>query len=261
MIDVQKNQPIYKIPIYRVGIKELKIPIYISEKNGGQQHSVANVDVFVDLDSNSKGTHMSRLAIGVQKFLNHQLNSNLLKEITEYIKNKCNAKIGQVIYKFPYFLKKIAPISKEPGLVHCDVEFNYTINTNKDKFQISVTSLSTSLCPCSKEISKNGAHNQRSKIKIICEPKDNNFIWIEDLINISELCSSCEIYSVLKRTDEKHVTEKAYDNPVFVEDLVRCLYQKLNHLPLNNFTVEVTNEESIHTHDAYAQISKMEECQ
>ncbi len=256
MKDVQNSKATVELPIERVGVNNVKIPIYITEKGGSRQHTVADVDVYVDLEPQSKGTHMSRLAIGVQKFMDHKLDSDLLTDIAKYIKNKLEARTAQVIYRFPYFIKKIAPVSKEPGLVYHNVVFNM-INNDETHFTMSVESTTTSLCPCSKEISKAGAHNQRSKIKLTVQPRSGAFVWIEDLISISERCSSCDIYSVLKRPDEKYVTEKAYDNPKFVEDMVRSIYQELLVLDsLKTFTVEVTNEESIHQHSAYARMEK-----
>lgn len=256
--DMQTNSPEIPIPIRRVGITNLKIPIYISEKSNGQQHSVANVDVYVDLDANSKGTHMSRLAIGVQKFLDHKLNSDILKDICEYTRNKCEAKRAEVIYRFPYFVKKIAPVSKEPGLIHCDIIFNMSSFIKDDmveyEFIMTVEILGTSLCPCSKEISEYGAHNQRSRVKIECSP--TKFLWIEDVIDIAEKSFSCQLYSVLKRADEKYITERAYNNPAFVEDIVRkCYSDMMEYQNLSWVTVEVRNEESIHSHDAFARIS------
>ncbi len=255
MKDVQKELPTHRIPIHRVGIKNLKIPIFISTKNGGEQHSIADVDVYVDLDKNSKGTHMSRLAIGVQKFIGHQLNKNVIIEIADYIKNKCNANTCQIIYRFPYFIKQIAPISKEPNLIHSNVEFNLTKNESTN-FDITVVTTATSLCPCSKDISEYGAHNQRSKIKLTARLDEKQFIWIEDLIQIANNSSSCKIHSVLKRIDEKAVTEEAYDNPVFVEDIVRSCHQQLLKLDVKDFKIEVENQESIHTHEAYASLGK-----
>lgn len=256
--DMQNSRSCINLPIQRVGITDLKMPIYISEKTGGFQHTVADVNVFVDLNAESKGTHMSRLAIGVQKFMDQQLNSNLLIDIAAYIRNKLNAKTSEIIYKFPYFIKKNAPESKEPGLVYYNVIFDLTHNGSNDiKFKMSIETTATSLCPCSKEISKSGAHNQRSKIKITVVPKNGRFVWLEDLAKTSENCSSCEVYSSLKRSDEKFVTEKAYNNPKFVEDMVRQLFQALTERDdLEWYRVEVTNEESIHQHSAYAKMEK-----
>lgn len=269
--DMQCSASSHRVGIHRVGIEDLKLPIFISDNANGKQHTVADVSVFVDLAEEIKGTHMSRLAIGVQKFLNHQLNSDVLEQICEYTRNKCEAETAEVIYTFPYFINKVAPVSKEPGLVHCDVRFDVITkkynpcivyaDNNKIKeqgysseFIMTVETTATSLCPCSKQISEQGAHNQRSKIKITCAPK--GFVWIEDIIKISESSASCEIYSVLKRVDEKYVTEKAYANPAFVEDIVRHCYHLLSKREdIAWFDIEVRNEEAIHTHNAYARIT------
>lgn len=257
MKDIQKTKPEHEIDIQRVGISGLKLPIFVADKQKGVQHSVADIDIFVDLPGSAKGTHMSRLAAGVQKFWDKQFNLTLIGDICKYIKQKSEADTVQIIYRFPYFISKLAPVSKEPGLIHCDVEFDVVLDEDGCfNNKISVTSYVTSLCPCSKEISESGAHNQRSKIKISGEP--NGFVWIEDLVNISENCSSCPIYSVLKRVDEKFVTEHAYANPLFVEDIARKVYYTLEiENILFPFSVEVWNMESIHTHDAYAKLSKI----
>jgi GTP cyclohydrolase IB len=256
LADVQKTKPNHAIPIHRVGIEGLKIPIYISQMNGvGPQHTVADVSVFVDLDGESKGTHMSRLAISVQEYMDRQLDSNVLQEITETIRQRCEAETAEVIYKFPYFIKKMAPVSKHPGIIYAEVIFNVVKTKTTHRFIMGVTATTTSLCPCSREISDASAHNQRSKVTITVSPKNKAFIWIEELIQIAEDCSSCDIYSVLKREDEKHTTEKAYDNPYFVEDMVRSVYMKLiDRSDIEWFKVEVSNEESIHQHNAIAKI-------
>lgn len=255
MQDVQKTSPVHAYPIHRVGIRNLTVPIFIREKGDKIQHTVATVAAFVDLNADQKGTHMSRLAIGIHKFMDHKLDQDLLINIADYIKNKCEAETSHIVYKFPYFIKKLAPVSKEPGLIHTNVEFDLVKNSTDQRFIMRVESLTTSLCPCSKEISEAGAHNQRSKIKITCCPKKDSWIWIEDLIDIAERNASCQIYSSLKRTDEKQVTEEAYNNPKFVEDTVRGLYDTLiSRTDVEWFNIEVINEESIHLHDAYASI-------
>jgi GTP cyclohydrolase I len=254
MKDVQNQAPEHNFPIHRVGITGLKLPIHISDREKGVHNTVATFDVYVDLDGGNKGTHMSRLAIGVQKFIHQQLNSRVLKDICEYIRGKCEAKTAQVLMHFPYFLQKNAPVSKEPGYIHADVTFDMTVHENGQyDFVMKVTSYTTSLCPCSKEISEASAHNQRSKITITLAP--HGWAWIEDIMEIAEESSSCEIYSVLKRTDEKYVTEKAYNNPRFVEDMVREIFKRLgDSKKVHAFwsRIEVWNDESIHQHQAYA---------
>jgi GTP cyclohydrolase I len=253
LADIQQSDSEFKFPIERVGITDFKLPIYIDKKEGGVQHTVANIDVFVDLKKENKGINMSRLPIGLQKFTDQKLNATVIDDIAEYVKNKSEAEQCQLIYKFPFFIKKIAPVSKEPGFVYNNIIFDGTKGNDGFDFWLTVKTNITSLCPCSKEISINSAHNQRSLISISINPKINKFIWIEDLIKIAENNSSCNIYSILKRTDEKHVTEKAYDNPKFVEDIVRGCYSELiKNKMINHFRIEVHNYESIHQHNATA---------
>lgn len=250
--DVQQSSSEFEIPIERVGITNFKLPIYITKKSGGYQHTVANINAFVDLKKTNKGINMSRIPIGLQKFSNELLNASLLDDIAEYIKIKSEAKQCQVIYNFPYFLTKYAPVSKEPGTTYNNITFDLTKSSNSE-FWMTVETNVTSLCPCSKEISKNSAHNQRSSVKISVSPKTNEWIWIEELIEIAESQCSCEVYGVLKRIDEKYVTERAYNSPKFVEDMVRGCYSKLiDRKDINHFRIEVNNYESIHQHNATA---------
>lgn len=263
--DIQITCPSFPYAIQRVGINNVILPIEVQMKNGQVQNTIANIECYVDLEPSCKGTHMSRLIIALQKYVNLKISSKILEDITEYIKGKTNAKTCEIIYKFPYFLYKISPVSKEPCFSKVDAEFKYINTENKDEFYVCVETTTTSLCPCSKEISTNGAHNQRSKIKLTAMQIENGLkitdkyrrkIWIEDLVEISEKNSSCEIYPVLKRSDEKYVTEKAYHNPKFVEDSVREIFHELKDLKdIDWFSIEVVNEESIHQHNAYAKIT------
>ncbi len=262
MLDIQNGSSKLNIPIKTVGIRNLKLPIFIVKKNNNEdQHTVADIDVFVDLAGNQKGIHMSRLPQQLQKQLSTKLSLKKINDIAENIKNISEADRCQIIYKFPYFINKSAPVSEEIGIVYYNVTFDVTnSNGNTSCFVMTIETTATSLCPCSKEISKYGAHNQRSKIKIQCEIKDFEFIYIEDLIEISERNASCPIYSVLKRVDEKFVTEQAYENPKFVEDMVRELFDDLTHTikdKVNWYKVSVSNEESIHQHDAYCSLSSL----
>ena len=253
--DVQTGNSNLPIPIYRVGITDLKLPIYITTKAGGQQHSVANIDVFVDLSADQKGTHMSRLAIGVQKFTNQKLSQDLLINIADYILQKTEAETCHLIYKFPYFLTKLAPISKEPGIINHNIVFDLVKTKSSTKFYMTVDNTVTSLCPCSKELARDigGAHNQRNIIKVKC--LTSKFVWIEDIIDATNKCGSCEVYSVLKRPDEKFVTEEAYSNPSFVEDIVRKAFIEVKKIDgIDWFEVTTTSEESIHQHGATAKI-------
>jgi len=253
LADIQATKSDFNYPIEKVGITDFKLPIYIDRQDGGVQHTVANIDVFVDLKADNKGINMSRLPIGLQKFSNQKLNAHVIKDIASYLINKLEAENCQIIYSFPYFMTKIAPVSKEPGVTYTNVIFDLTKDNGNSIFWMTVDTNVTSLCPCSKEISKYSAHNQRSSIKISVHPKKNQFIWIEDIIKIAETNCSCSIYGVLKRVDEKEVTEEAYENPKFVEDIVRGCYSNLIKIDdIEDFRIEVNNFESIHQHNATA---------
>ena len=250
--DVQNTVDKRHLDIDQVGIRSIKHPVEVKDKKGGVQHTVANFNMYVHLPHNFKGTHMSRFveilnenddAISVESF------EKILKKMLVRLEaNSCDLEMT-----FPYFINKEAPVSKVKSLLDYEVSFiGKIINgvfTNTTKVIIPVTSL----CPCSKNISDYGAHNQRSHVTVTIET--NKFVWIEDIIDIVEKQASCELYGLLKRPDEKYVTEKAYDNPKFVEDMVRDIAKDLKaHKKINNFIVESENFESIHNHSAYALI-------
>lgn len=254
--DVQKTEPKHKIAINRVGITDFKMPIFISQKDGGIQHSVAAISCFVDLQPDIKGISMSRIPIGLMKFAKEQLNSSMMVKIAENIRRATEADLCDLGYYFTYFLTKHAPESCEPGIMPYEIWFNMIKTKLTQTFRFTVETIASSSCPCSKEISQYSAHNQKSRIKITCQGEQTAFIWIEDIIKIAEGSSSCEIYSVLKRSDEKIVTERMYDNSKFVEDIARSCYIKLSEVKeIEKFKVEVINDESIHAHSAKAIIS------
>ena len=251
--DIQYTKPKYPIKINRVGINTVELPIFVSMKNGGVQHSVAKVDCYVDLAAHLKGTNMSRLIIGLQKFVGQQLSGKLINSIAENIRISAEADTCEVSYRFPYFIQKVAPASNEPGILPYHICFTGIKTKDSFTFRLDVKVLATSLCPCSKEISEYGAHNQKALIDISIQAKENAFIWIEDVVDIAEASASCEIYSVLKRIDEKVVTERAFNNPKFVEDIVRSVYDKLSEIEdVEKFKIIVESDESIHAHNAVA---------
>lgn len=256
--DVQADKPLIGIAINRVGVTDVKVPVYIKKQEGGHQHTVADVSCYVDLKSDKKGINMSRIPIAITKFLQETLSGENIKHIAQHIMQKSEAEECQLIYKFPYFVTKLSPVAKEPGVVHYDVEFNGTIDKDENwDFTFSINAICTTLCPCSKEISQANAHNQKCYIKITVNT--SGWVWVEDVINIAETSSSCEIFSVLKRPDEKFVTEEMYNNPRFVEDVVREVYQRMVKLEnVKSFTVEATADESIHMHKAYAKLEVKE---
>jgi len=254
--DVQLTKPKHEIAINRVGIADFKMPIFISQKDGGVQHSVANISCYVDLAPDIKGISMSRIPIGLMKFAKNQLSNRTMIKIAENIRKSTEADLCDLGYYFPYFLIKYAPSSYEPGILPYDVWFNIVKTKDDYLFRFSVETIASSSCPCSKEISKYNSHNQKSRIKVTCQSKKDELVWIEDIIEISEEASSCQIYSVLKRSDEKIVTEKMYENSKFVEDIARECYYSLDKLDsIEKFKVEVSNDESIHAHLAKAIIA------
>jgi GTP cyclohydrolase I len=254
MIDIQKQKDFRNIPIDQVGIKNLKYPIKVLDREKGFQHTVANINMYVDLPHHSKGTHMSRFVELLHTF-QFEVSLKTFGVILEEMKTILDAASSHVEMSFPYFIEKKAPVSQSPGLVDytCNFIGTHDRNGNLDLISEVVVPI-TSLCPCSKEISCAGAHNQRGEVHLMTRFK--RFIWIEDMIDLVERSASCELYSVLKRVDEKYVTEKAYNNPKFVEDVVRDIAQELNADDnIIWFSVSAENFESIHNHSAYASIT------
>jgi GTP cyclohydrolase I len=252
--DVQNIVDKRQIAIDKVGIKDIKHPIKVSDRTTGEQHTIANFNMYVNLPHHFKGTHMSRF---VEILNQHEREITvksfrvMLGEMTE----RLDAESGYVEMNFPYFVNKEAPISKVRSLMDYNVTFIGEITGDTTAMTVKVVVPVTSLCPCSKNISDYGAHNQRSHVTLTV--RVDSFIWIEDLIDLVEKQASCEIYGLLKRPDEKYVTERAYDNPKFVEDMVRDIAAKLNEdKRINAYIVESENFESIHNHSAYALISK-----
>lgn len=251
--DVQASEDFRSLPINKVGIKDIRHPFKVLDKSGGVRHTIATFNMYVGLPHNFKGTHMSRFVeilnahedeISVESF------ETMLREMVV----RLEARTGHLEMSFPYFISKAAPISGVRSLMDYDVTFIGEILADGHYRQtIRVQVPVTSLCPCSKKISDRGAHNQRSHVTITAVT--NQRVWIEDLIRIAEVEASCELYGLLKRPDEKFVTEHAYDNPKFVEDLVRDVATALNKDPrIDAYIVESENFESIHNHSAYALI-------
>jgi len=252
--DVQSSPDLRRLPIDKVGIKDIRHPVRVKDRSAGEQHTIACFNMFVELPHNFKGTHMSRfveilnghdMEISVESF------RDMLAEMTE----KLEAETGHIEMSFPYFINKEAPVSGVKSLMDYQVTFIGEIKNGKYLMTIKVVVPVTSLCPCSKKISERGAHNQRSHVTLAV--RTNTFVWVEDLIDLVEKQASCELYGLLKRPDEKYVTEKAYDNPKFVEDMVRDVAAMLNRDErIEAYVVESENFESIHNHSAYAMIQR-----
>ncbi len=255
LTDTQNEIDDRLIPIDRVGIKGLRFPVEVREEDGGTQRTVATAALTVDLPAHLKGTHMSRFVEALQE-QGGILDVRTVENLPRNLLARLYAKRAHVEFQFPFFISKEAPVSGKTGLV--DYEVKFTIDLDADKgldFVLTVIVPVATLCPCSKAISERGAHNQRGTITY--SVRSSGPLAIEELIRIAENSASCELYSVLKRPDEKAVTERAYDNPVFVEDVVRNVAAFSNEHPqITWYRIEVENFESIHNHSAYAVIEK-----
>jgi len=253
--DTQNSSDNRNIPIDKVGVKDLTYPIVLKDRSNGEQSTIAKIAMSVHLPKEFKGTHMSRF---IEVLNRHKNNISILScpDILDDMHTALASNITHIELSFPYFISKLAPISKQSSLMDYNCNFVAISDKKNGKdFILTVKVPVMSLCPCSKEISNYSAHNQRS-IASISIRYDKKIIWIEDLIEIAESSASAPIYSLLKREDEKYITELAYDNPMFVEDIVRNITEKL--LADDRvvwFNVECTNMESIHNHNAYATIT------
>lgn len=252
--DVQNTPDIRHLAINKVGIKSIRHPVMVKDKTGGVQHTVAMFNMYVHLPHNFKGTHMSRF-VEILNMNEREISIENFESILREMVKRLEANSGHIEMHFPYFINKAAPVSGVTSLLDYDVTFIGEIKDGKYGITVKVLVPVTSLCPCSKKISDYGAHNQRSHVTVTA--KINDFIWIEDIINLVEEQASCQLYGLLKRPDEKYVTERAYDNPKFVEDMVRDVAAQLNIEPrIDAYIVESENFESIHNHSAYALIEQ-----
>ena len=282
MRDIQNETDDREIPLQKVGVRGVKYPVTVLDKNKKIQQTTATVDLFVNLPHHFKGTHMSRFIQIFHKY-HEDITMQHFLDMLEEIRTKLNAQKAYGLIKFPYFIEKQAPVSNAPGIMTYQCSYEAEVggeslplspvrpetgrtsdtpsngahprnapdhSTDAQKFYINIEIPVTTLCPCSKAISEYGAHNQRGTIRI--KILYTKFFWIEDVIEKIEACASSPLYSVLKRKDEKYVTEHAYENPRFVEDVVREAYLVLKNMDFEWFSVEAENEESIHFHNAYA---------
>lgn len=252
--DVQSSRDIRRITINKVGIKDIRHPVRVRDRSSGEQNTIANFNMYVELPHNFKGTHMSRFLEILNKHereITVESFEVMLHEMVELLE----AETGHIEMSFPYFVNKAAPVSGVMSLMDYDVQLHGSIHHGVTETDIKVVVPVTSLCPCSKKISDRGAHNQRSHVTLSVTTSE--FVWIEELIDVVEKEASCELYGLLKRPDEKYVTERAYDNPKFVEDMVRDVAAALNaDERIEAYIVESENFESIHNHSAYALIER-----
>jgi GTP cyclohydrolase I len=255
--DVQSSADTRRIPIDKVGIKDIRHPVRVKDRSEGEQHTIATFNMYVNLPHNFKGTHMSRF-VEILNLHEREITVDSFKEMLHEMTDRLEADAGHIEMNFHYFINKAAPVTGVESLMDYDVSLIGEISENRAKMNIKVVVPVTSLCPCSKKISDYGAHNQRSHVTVTAETR--GFVWIEDLIDMIESQASCELYGLLKRPDEKYVTETAYDNPKFVEDMVRDIAASLNDDDrIASYTVESENFESIHNHSAYALIEHTKE--
>jgi GTP cyclohydrolase I len=254
MIDIQNRKDHRRVEINKVGVKNIEYPITVLDKRNKFQHTVGKVNMYVNLPQHFKGTHMSRF-IEILNEYRGTINIKAISTILDRMKEKLNAESAYLEVEFPYFIEKRAPVSGAKSLMGYTCQFFASLDNGRHSLVVGVTAPVTTLCPCSKEISEKGAHNQRSLVSV--KVTFRKFFWIEDLIRMVENSASAAVFSLLKRSDEKFVTEKAYDNPMFVEDIVRNIALRLSSHPnITWFSVESENLESIHNHNAYACVEK-----
>lgn len=259
MEDVQSSQDHRNLPIQRVGVSDLRYPIVVLDRDNSRQQTVASFTASVNLPHHFKGTHMSRF-VEVLNEHRGEVTMHTLPEILRDLKQRLDAESARIEVRFPYFLERQAPVTGASALTDYECVFTGEEDGDRSDFVLTVRVPVTSLCPCSKAISDYGAHNQRGYVTIDTRftPKPDGgreMVWIEEIVEIAEGSASSPVYPLLKRPDERHVTMQAYDNPVFVEDLVRNVALRLqDDERIRWFRVHAVNQESIHNHDAFAQI-------
>ncbi len=252
--DTQATHDTRQIPINKVGIKDITHPVRVMDRTGGEQHTIARFNMYVNLPHDFKGTHMSRF-VEILNMHEREISVRSFKDMLTEMTERLGAESGHIEMTFPYFVNKAAPVTGVESLMNYDVTFIGEIRDGLPLTNVKVVVPVTSLCPCSRNISNYGAHNQRAHVTLNVRISD--FIWLEELIDLVEAEASCELFGLLKRPDEKYVTERAYENPKFVEDVVRDIAVRLNQDDrIAAYTVESENFESIHNHSAYALIER-----
>ena len=257
--DVQGRPDTRRIPIDRVGIKDIYHPVRVKDRSGGEQHTIANFNMYVHLPHNFKGTHMSRF-VEILNEHEREISVESFNDMLTQMTGRLNSGAGHLEMTFPYFIMKKAPVTGVQSLLDYKATLVAELKDQAIETWLKVVVPVTSLCPCSKEISDYGAHNQRSHVTIAVRISEH--VWLEELIEVAEQEASCELYGILKRPDEKFVTERAYDNPKFVEDIVRDVAVRLNSDDrIRAYVLETENFESIHNHSAYARVERNKDSQ
>jgi GTP cyclohydrolase I len=254
MPDVQASTDSRNVAIDRVGVKGITYPIRLRKRDGGELTTVAKVSMYVALPHYQKGTHMSRFLEVLNDHTGEPLTPGRIPVLTSAIRARLNAEVAHFEAAFTYFMTKGAPVTGQAGVMDYEVGFECTADGQED-FVMRVAASATSLCPCSREISRFGAHNQRCRIE--ARVRFEGMLWIEDVVEMLEASASCPVYAVLKRPDEKFVTERAYENPKFVEDIVRDLSLAMERDErVTWYSINSENFESIHNHNAYAELTR-----
>jgi len=252
MADVQSMRDDRRIPIKKVGVKGLRYPISVLDRVNSIQHTTATVNLFADLPHDFKGTHMSRF---IEVFNAHRRDLSMPRFLAmlDELRATLEAETSYSDVHFPYFIEKSAPVSGQKGMMSYECAYEGSVSDTNREFWVSVAVPVQTVCPCSKAISEYGAHNQRGLVRV--RVKLGPFFWIEDLVSVVEKSASSDVYTLLKREDEKFVTERAFEKPMFVEDVVREVYVGLKTVgTFPRFSVEAENFESIHNHSAYAYV-------
>jgi GTP cyclohydrolase I len=257
--DVQGRPDTRRIPIDRVGIKNIYHPVRVKDRSGGEQHTIANFNMYVQLPHDFKGTHMSRF-VEILNEHEREISVESFNDMLTQMAERLDSGAGHLEMTFPYFVMKRAPVTGVQSLLDYMATLAAELKDGAIETWLKVVVPVTSLCPCSKQISDYGAHNQRSHVTISARISEH--VWLEELIDFAEQEASCELYGILKRPDEKYVTERAYDNPKFVEDIVRDVAVRLNSDDrIRAYVLETENFESIHNHSAYARVERNKDSQ
>jgi len=252
MEDVQQRRADIALSIDRVGVKGLRLPIVVRDRESGVQHTVAQVSLSVDLPARFKGAHMSRFIEALEHW-SGELDYASFRRLLDDVIVRLSARSAHVRFVFPFFLRRRSPVSKASGLMDYTCRVDGELRQGRLTFTLGADVPVMTVCPCSKAIASQGAHSQRAEVRI--QTRFTGFVWLEDLIEIAERAGSCPVFSLLKREDEKFVTERAFANPAFVEDVVRAAASGLEgHPQIRWYRVEVESFESIHNHSAFAVI-------
>jgi len=254
MKDVQNEKDTRNIYLHQVGIRDLKYPVVIRNGEGETFPVTAQISLSVDLEPDQKGTHMSRFVEVLTQY--NQMDLRTIRQLLEAMRERLEARNSFCRFQFDYYIWKKSPVTGRESYLALEVEYRGALRDDELDFQMTVRTPVTTLCPCSKEISDYSAHNQRAIVSITI--RTNQYIWIEDISRIAETAASCPVYSLLKRPDEKYVTEYAYDHPKFVEDVARDAKLMIDEMEemegVESYVIEVESLESIHNHSAYAKV-------